>query len=41
MWPNNGEEDPRPPLGDPYRPIDLVMPNHPAVPEEAPGSYVE
>jgi len=40
MWPNNGEEDPRPPLGDPYQPVDLVVPNHPAVPDGAPGAYV-
>ncbi|MBU1864914.1 MAG: GMC family oxidoreductase, partial [Actinobacteria bacterium] len=40
MWPNLGEEDPRPPLGDPYRPVDLVVPKHPAVPEGAPGSYL-
>ncbi|MCJ7725453.1 MAG: GMC family oxidoreductase [Acidimicrobiia bacterium] len=40
MWPNNGEDDPRPPLGDPYRPVDLVVPSQPVVPEGAPGSYL-
>ncbi len=39
MWPNIGDDDPRPPLGDPYRPVDLVVPNHPVVPDGAPGSY--
>ncbi len=32
MWPNHGEDDPRPPLGEPYRPVDPVRPRHPAVP---------
>lgn len=38
FWPNNGEPDSRPPLGDPYRRIAPVQPHHPAVPEHAPGA---
>jgi cholesterol oxidase len=38
LWPNNGEPDPRPPLGDPYRRIPPVFPHHPTVPDSAPGA---
>ncbi|WP_141013969.1 GMC oxidoreductase [Nocardioides sambongensis] len=38
LWPNKGERDPRPPLGDPYRRIDPVAPRHPVVPASAPGA---
>ena len=38
MWPNRGEEDPRPPLGEGYRPVEPVTPAHPAVPRGAPGA---
>ncbi len=38
LWPNRGEPDPRPPLGDPYRRIDPVAPHHPAVPAGAPAA---
>jgi cholesterol oxidase len=38
FWPNNGEPDPRPPLGEPYRRIAPVFPQHPTVPEHAPGA---
>lgn len=38
LWPNNGEPDSRPPLGEPYRRIAPVRPLHPAVPESAPGA---
>ncbi|WP_306215359.1 FAD-dependent oxidoreductase [Actinoplanes sp. RD1] len=38
MWPNNGEPDPRPPLGDPYVRVPPVPPHHPAVPATAPGA---
>jgi cholesterol oxidase len=31
FWPNKGEDDPRPALGHPYRPIDAVPPRAPAV----------
>lgn len=37
-WPNKGEPDPRPPLGEPYRRIDPVAPRHPAVPADAPAA---
>jgi cholesterol oxidase len=32
LWPNQGEPDPRPPLGSPYRRLPPVPPRHPAVP---------
>jgi cholesterol oxidase len=38
LWPNRGEPDPRPPLGDAYRRVDPVAPHHPAVPAGAPGA---
>ncbi|MCX4470047.1 GMC family oxidoreductase [Micromonospora sp. NBC_01655] len=38
LWPNKGEPDPRPPLGEPYRRLDPVPPAHPAVPADAPGA---
>lgn len=38
LWPNNGEPDPRPPLGEPYRRISPVFPQHPTVPDTAPGA---
>jgi cholesterol oxidase len=31
LWPNRGDPDPRPPLGEPYRPIEPVAPRSPAV----------
>lgn len=37
-WPNRGQPDPRPPLGEPYRPVRPVRPRHPAVPGSAPGA---
>jgi len=39
FWPNRGEPDSRPPLGQPYRRIDPCPPAHPAVPANAPGAY--
>jgi cholesterol oxidase len=36
-WPNKGEPDPRPPLGELYRAAPVVPPHHPAVPPGAPG----
>jgi cholesterol oxidase len=39
FWPNRGEPDPRPPLGDPYRRLDPVPPRSPAVPAAAPAAY--
>ena len=38
FWPNHGEPDPRPPLGEAYRPLDPVAPQRPAVPEHAPAA---
>ncbi|MFF3864703.1 FAD-dependent oxidoreductase [Micromonospora sp. NPDC001898] len=38
LWPNKGEADPRPPLGEPYRRLGPVPPAHPAVPADAPGA---
>ena len=38
MWPNKGEDDPRPALGEPYRRIEPIAPNKPAVPTSAPGA---
>jgi cholesterol oxidase len=38
MWPNRGEADPRPGLGERYQKVDGVAPANPAVPEGAPGS---
>jgi len=38
FWPNKGEPDPRPSLGDRYRRIDPVAPAHPTVPAGAPGA---
>ncbi|MGD0741712.1 MAG: GMC family oxidoreductase [Acidimicrobiales bacterium] len=37
LWPNRGEPDPRPPLGEGYRRIDPVVPRKPVVPAGAPG----
>lgn len=38
MWPNAGEPDPRPPLGEAYRRIGPVLPARPAVPHDAPAA---
>ena len=38
MWPNAGERDSRPPLGEPYRPVPAVAPHHPVVPAGAPAA---
>ena len=40
MWPNKGQSDSRPPLGEPYRAVDPVHPDSPAVPEQAPAALV-
>jgi cholesterol oxidase len=37
FWPNKGEPDPRPPVGEPYRRIAPVAPVAPAVPAGAPA----
>lgn len=38
FWPNKGETDPRPRLGEAYQRIHAVAPAHPVVPETAPGA---
>ncbi|MBY4572971.1 cholesterol oxidase [Gordonia paraffinivorans] len=38
MWPNAGEADPRPALGEPYRPVTPVPPVRPTVPAHAPAA---
>ncbi len=38
LWPNRGEPDPRPPLGEPYERVEPVAPRCPAVPERAPAA---
>ncbi|WP_250038354.1 GMC family oxidoreductase [Paractinoplanes maris] len=37
LWPNNGDPDPRPPLGSGYARLDPIPPRRPAVPVGAPG----
>ncbi|MET0467902.1 MAG: GMC family oxidoreductase [Aeromicrobium sp.] len=39
MWPNRGEADQRPALGQAYRRIDPIMPKNPVVPVDAPAAY--
>lgn len=38
FWPNKGEDDPRPPLGEGYRRLQPVRPARPVVPEQAPAA---
>ena len=38
MWPNKAEPDTRPVQGEPYRQVAPVQPEHPMVPEGAPGT---
>ena len=38
FWPNKGEHDPRPALGQPYRRIEPVAPKSPVVPDHAPAA---
>jgi cholesterol oxidase len=38
FWPNKGESDPRPALGEAYARLEPVPPAAPAVPEDAPGA---
>ena len=38
LWPNAGEADQRPALGEPYRRLDPIPPAHPAVPVSAPAA---
>jgi cholesterol oxidase len=37
-WPNAGEQDARPALGEPYERIDPVRPHSPVVPSGAPAA---
>ncbi len=37
-WPNKGDTDPRPTLGDVYARVSPVAPKHPTVPEDAPAA---
>ena len=39
MWPNRGELDPRPAMGEPYQIIAPVPPKSPLVPDDAPAAY--
>lgn len=38
FWPNKGEADPRPAMGDDYQRVSAVAPASPVVPEHAPGA---
>lgn len=38
LWPNKGDADPRPALGEPYRRLSPVAPRRPVVPETAPAA---
>ena len=38
LWPNKGDDDPRPPLGAAYERLDPVAPAAPVVPADAPGA---
>lgn len=38
LWPNRGERDGRPPLGQPYQRVEAVKPTAPAVPASAPAA---
>lgn len=38
LWPNKGDDDPRPGPGDDYRRVAPVAPNRPAVPADAPAA---
>lgn len=38
LWPNHGDDDPRPPLGSSYVRVGAVAPRSPVVPASAPGA---
>jgi cholesterol oxidase len=40
LWPNKGETDARPPLGEPYERVPVVAPLAPAVPAHAPAALL-
>lgn len=39
LWPNRGEADPRPAMGQPYQRLEPVLPKNPVVPQDAPAAY--
>ncbi|WP_375487779.1 GMC oxidoreductase [uncultured Mycobacterium sp.] len=38
LWPNKGQDELRPPQGEPYRRLEPIAPKHPVVPADAPGA---
>lgn len=38
MWPNKGDDDPRPSVGSSYQPIAPIMPHRPYIPASAPAA---
>ncbi len=38
LWPNAGDADPRPGLGEPHERVEMVTPRRPAVPADAPAA---
>jgi len=38
LWPNKGQTDMRPAMGEPYQRVDRVVPARPAVPAHAPAA---
>jgi cholesterol oxidase len=38
MWPNQGDDDPRPAVSEPYRAVAPIAPRRPAVPDDAPAA---
>ena len=37
-WPNNGEPDVRPQVGEAYRQLEPIAPKNPVVPDDAPAA---
>jgi cholesterol oxidase len=40
FWPNAGDDDPRPPLGEAYVQLERITPRRPAVPAGAPAALL-
>ncbi|WP_233196887.1 GMC family oxidoreductase [Verrucosispora sp. ts21] len=38
FWPNAGDPDPRPPVGEAYLPVEPVAPRQPAIPAHSPAA---
>ncbi len=38
LWPNRGQPDPRPAMGEPYQRLEPIEPSHPIVPPDAPAA---